>query len=76
MKWFRAAAPVAAAVILALVPLVHVAVPAVMPGPLSAPGTLQLLAVCLVFGALALSYDPLFGFTGRKGCVGGLESLM
>ena len=28
------------------------------------PGTLQLLALCLVFGGLALSYDLLFGFTG------------
>jgi branched-chain amino acid transport system permease protein len=64
MKWLRAAAPAAVAVILALVPLVHVAVPALLPGPLSAPGTLQLLAVCFVFGALALSYDLLFGFTG------------
>ena len=28
------------------------------------PGTLQLLALCLVFGGLALTYDILFGFTG------------
>ena len=28
------------------------------------PGTLQLLALCLLFGGLALTYDLLFGFTG------------
>jgi branched-chain amino acid transport system permease protein len=31
---------------------------------ISSPGTLQLLATCLVFGGLALTYDLLFGFTG------------
>ena len=33
-------------------------------GGLNTPGTLQLLALCLLFGGLALSYDLLFGFTG------------
>ena len=33
-------------------------------GRLNTPGTLQLLALCLLFGGLALSYDLLFGFTG------------
>ena len=28
------------------------------------PGTLQLLALCLLFGGLAITYDLLFGFTG------------
>ncbi len=31
---------------------------------MNTPGTLQLLALCLLFGGLALSYDLLFGFTG------------
>jgi branched-chain amino acid transport system permease protein len=30
----------------------------------NSPGTLQLLALCLVFGGVALTYDLLFGFTG------------
>ncbi|MBV8425214.1 MAG: branched-chain amino acid ABC transporter permease [Candidatus Eremiobacteraeota bacterium] len=29
-----------------------------------APGTLNLLALCFVFGALALTYDLIFGYTG------------
>ena len=33
-------------------------------GRLDSPGTLQLLALCLLFGGLALTYDLLFGFTG------------
>ena len=33
-------------------------------GPLDSPGTLQLLALCLVFAGVALTYDLLFGFTG------------
>ena len=32
--------------------------------PLDSPGTLQLLALCLVFAGVALTYDLLFGFTG------------
>ena len=39
-------------------------IPGVFEGELNTPGTLQLLALCLVFGGLALSYDLLFGFTG------------
>ena len=35
-----------------------------LPGALDSPGTLQLLALCLVFAGVALSYDLLFGFTG------------
>ena len=64
MRWLRLGAPALAAAVLAVLPLVHLSVPGLLPGPLSSPGTLQLLAVCLVFGALALSYDLLFGFTG------------
>ena len=51
-------------VLLALAPYSVLQVPGVLPGPLNSPGTLQVLAICLVFAALALSYDLLFGFTG------------
>jgi branched-chain amino acid transport system permease protein len=51
-------------VALALVPQLHVDVPVVFNGPLDSPGTLQLLALCLVFAGVALTYDLLFGFTG------------
>jgi branched-chain amino acid transport system permease protein len=49
---------------LAAVPKLHVAIPKLFDQPISSPGTLALLASCLVFGALALTYDIQFGFTG------------
>lgn len=58
---------VAALLVLALlyaIPYSTLRVPAVFDGPLDSPGVLQLLAVCLVFAGLALSYDLLFGHTG------------
>ena len=55
---------VAIVVVLAFVPKLGFGLGALLPGALSSPGTLQLLAVCLVFGGVALSYDLLFGFTG------------
>ena len=60
----RVAIPVAILVVLAFVPKVAVDIPYVFGGGLNTPGTLQLLALCLLFGGLALSYDLLFGFTG------------
>jgi branched-chain amino acid transport system permease protein len=47
-----------------LLPFVHVTLPGFFEGPLDSPGTLNLLALCFVFGALALTYDIVFGFTG------------
>jgi branched-chain amino acid transport system permease protein len=52
------------AAVLAVVPFLHLDVPVVFTGPLDSPGTLQLLALCLVFAGVALTYDLLFGFTG------------
>jgi branched-chain amino acid transport system permease protein len=51
-------------VLLAFVPKLSVDIPVVFGGPLNSPGTLQLLALCLVFAGVALTYDLLFGFTG------------
>jgi len=50
--------------LLALVPLIGLDIPVVFNGPLDSPGTLGLLALCLVFAGVALTYDLLFGFTG------------
>lgn len=50
--------------LLAVLPLLDVPTGGILPGSLNAPGSLQLLGLCLVFGALAMSYDLLFGFTG------------
>ena len=47
-----------------VVPQLSLDIPVVFSGPLDSPGTLQLLALCLVFAGVALTYDLLFGFTG------------
>ena len=56
--------PAAVLVLFALVPKLSLDIPVVFNGPLSSPGTLQLLALCLVFGGVAMTYDLLFGTTG------------
>jgi branched-chain amino acid transport system permease protein len=56
--------PAALLVLLAFVPKVSFDIPYVFKNSVNTPGTLQLLALCLVFGGLALTYDLLFGFTG------------
>ncbi len=63
--WWRAAVvPVAVLVVLAVLPYVSVPLPGLLPGLVNSPGSMQLLALCLVFGGVALSYDLLFGRTG------------
>jgi branched-chain amino acid transport system permease protein len=49
---------------LAVVPEISIDIPKLFNGPIDSPGTLQLLALCLVFAGIALTYDLLFGFTG------------
>lgn len=49
---------------LALVPRAGLDTHGVFSSELNSPGTLQLLALMLVFGGVALTYDLLFGFTG------------
>jgi branched-chain amino acid transport system permease protein len=56
--------PLVALLALAVLPWSTLRVPGVFAGELNSPGTLQLLALCLLFGGLALSYDLLFGVTG------------
>jgi branched-chain amino acid transport system permease protein len=60
----RVAVPVALLVVLALVPQFSIDIPFVFKDSINTPGTLQLLALCLVFGGLAITYDLLFGYTG------------
>lgn len=50
--------------LLAFVPYLPVELPGVLPGRVNGPGSLQLLALCLVTAGLALSYDVVFGRTG------------
>jgi branched-chain amino acid transport system permease protein len=56
--------PVAALVALIALPYSNLRIPVLFDGALNSPGTLQLLAICLVFGGLALGYDLMFGRTG------------
>jgi branched-chain amino acid transport system permease protein len=56
--------PLSVFVALAFVPTLTVDLPYVFQHSINTPGTLQLLALCLVFGGVALTYDLLFGFTG------------
>jgi branched-chain amino acid transport system permease protein len=60
----RIAVPLALLALLAVVPQLSLDVPIVFGGPLDSPGTLTLLALCLVFGGVAMTYDLLFGHTG------------
>jgi branched-chain amino acid transport system permease protein len=62
--WRSAVAPVVVLVVLACLPYVSLPLPGVLPGLVNSPGSMQLLALCLVFGGIALSYDLLFGRTG------------
>jgi branched-chain amino acid transport system permease protein len=50
--------------VLAAVPWIGLPLPGVFDQVLRAPGTLSLLGLCFVFGALALSYDLVFGYVG------------
>lgn len=61
---------IAAMVLLALfavLPLVGLHLPWVLPGTLdivNSTGTLEVLALCFMFAGIALGYDVMFGFTG------------
>jgi branched-chain amino acid transport system permease protein len=56
--------PLAVFGVLAFVPELSVSIPKLFDQPISSPGTLQLLGACVLFGALALTYDIQFGYTG------------
>jgi branched-chain amino acid transport system permease protein len=56
--------PLVLLAVLAVVPQLSLDIPVLFGGPLDSPGTLGLLALCLVFAGVALTYDLLFGFTG------------
>ena len=64
VRVMRALPPLALVAALAALPSWNVNTGAVLPDVLSAPGSLQVLALMMVFAALAVSYDLLFGVTG------------
>ncbi len=51
-------------VIMAVLPLLNITIPGVLPGATYTPGTLALLSLCMVFAAVALSYNMLLGTAG------------
>ncbi|GAA2797660.1 hypothetical protein GCM10010441_23510 [Kitasatospora paracochleata] len=56
--------PLGPLVLLLLAPYSALPLPGLLDGPLGSPGSLQLLALCLLYGALASGYDLLLGRTG------------
>jgi branched-chain amino acid transport system permease protein len=60
----HAVLPLLVLALAAVLPWSTVDIPGIFDGPLNSPGTLQLLALCLVFGGLAAGYDLLFGRAG------------
>ncbi|MEU9653199.1 branched-chain amino acid ABC transporter permease [Streptomyces sp. NPDC048110] len=56
--------PVLLLAALLVAPYSALPLPGLLDGPIGSPGNLQLLALCLVFGALATGYDLLLGRTG------------
>ena len=51
-------------VLLALLPFLNVPIPGLFDVAINRPGSMQLLALCLTFAGVALSYNLLFGYTG------------
>lgn len=54
----------AAIVLMALLPLLNISLPGVLPTPTYQPGSLQLLALCMLMAAAALTYHLLIGVAG------------
>jgi branched-chain amino acid transport system permease protein len=58
------AAGLAGVLLLVLLPLLNLSLPGVLPGPSYTPGSLQLLAMCMLMAAAALTYHLLLGVAG------------
>jgi len=54
----------AALLVCIALPAIGIGIPGLFDGALNSPGTLNLLGLCFVFGALALTYDLVFGYVG------------
>ncbi|MCY1158196.1 MAG: branched-chain amino acid transporter permease [Citricoccus sp.] len=57
-------AAVTGAAVLALLPLLNIQLPGILPTATYQPGALQLMALCLLMGAAALTYHLLIGVAG------------
>lgn len=56
--------PLALVVLLAVLPLLNISLPGVLPGPTYTPGSLHLMSLAMVMAGLALSYHLLLGVAG------------
>jgi branched-chain amino acid transport system permease protein len=57
-------AVLAVVVLLFLAPQMSISTGGVLPDTINHPGTMQMLAIILIIGALAVSYDLMMGYTG------------
>lgn len=55
---------VVVAIFMALPFLPDLVIPVILDGPMGSPGTKQIIAIGLVFAALAMTFDLLFGYSG------------
>ena len=63
-RYVPAAIGVVLVVFMAVLPLLNISIPGILPTPTYMPGTLALLSLCMVFASLALSYNLLLGSAG------------
>lgn len=63
-RWIPAAIGVLVVVVVAILPLLNVQIPGILPDATYMPGSLALLSLCMVFAAFALSYNMLLGTAG------------
>lgn len=50
--------------VMAVLPLLNISLPGILPGATYMPGSLALMSLCMVFAALALSYNLMLGTAG------------
>lgn len=62
--WRTVAIGAVIVVLAAVLPLLNISIPGVLPGPTYTPGTLTVLAYAMLIAALALSYHLIFGIAG------------
>ena len=63
-RWLPVGIGVVVVVVAALLPMLNIRIPGILPDATYMPGSLALLSLCMVFAALALSYNMLLGTSG------------
>lgn len=62
--WGKLAIGAAVVIVAALLPLLNIHLPGILPGPTYTPGAMSVLAYAMLISALALSYHLIFGIAG------------